>query len=98
MSTSLNNLKPKLVNLDVRISKTVPVDLKKFTDVVKNTKFYTLKAKVMMDLKTIFFINQHLMLQNFKKTKVLIMFLIYVPNRESKQLLNSKLKPLYNAS
>ena len=52
----------------------------------------------MMDLKTIFFINQHLMLQNFKKTKVLIMFLIYVPNRKSKQLLNSKPKPLYNAS
>ena len=54
--------------------------------------------QVMMGLKTNFFINQHLMLQNLKKTKVLIMFLIYVPNRKSKELLNSKLKPLYNAS
>ena len=54
--------------------------------------------QVMMGLKTDFFINQHLMLQNLKKTKVLIMFLIYVPNRKSKELLNSKLKPFYNAS
>ena len=50
-STSLNNLKTKVDNLDLGKLKTFPVDLKKFTDivdnkVVKNTKFNTLKVKV----------------------------------------------------
>ena len=47
--TCLNNLKIKVNDLDV--GKTVPVDLKKLSDVVdneggKNTKFNTLKTKV----------------------------------------------------
>ena len=51
VTTSLNNLKTKVDNLDVSKLKTVPVDLKKLSDVVgnevvKNTKSNTLKAKV----------------------------------------------------
>ena len=49
--TSLNNLKTKIDDVDVGKLKTVSVDLKKLSDivdneVVKNTKFNTLKAKV----------------------------------------------------
>ena len=49
--TSLNNLKTKVDDLDVVKLKTVPVDLKRLNDVVdneiiKNTKFNTLKTKV----------------------------------------------------
>ena len=49
--TSLNNLKIKVDDLDVGKLKTVPEDLKKISDtvykqVVKNTKFNTLKTKV----------------------------------------------------
>ena len=49
--TSLNKLKTKVDDLDVGKLKTVPVDLKKLSDVVdnevlKNTKFNTLKTKV----------------------------------------------------
>ena len=49
--TSLNNLKTKVDDLDFGKLKTVPVDLKKFSnvvdnEVVKNTKFNTLKTKV----------------------------------------------------
>ena len=49
--TSLNNLKTKVDDLDVGKLKTVPADLKKLSDavdyeVVKNTKFNTLKTKV----------------------------------------------------
>ena len=48
--TSLNNLKTKVNDLDVDKLKTVPADLKKLGDVVdnvvKNTKFNKLKAKV----------------------------------------------------
>ena len=49
--TSLNNLKTKVDDLDVGKLKTVPIDLKKLNDVVdnevvKNTKFNTLKIKV----------------------------------------------------
>ena len=49
--TSLNNLKTKVDDLDVGKLKTVPVDSKKLSDVVanevvKNTKFNTLKTKV----------------------------------------------------
>ena len=52
VATRLNNLQKKNENdLDVGKSKTVPVDLKKLSDVVdnaviKNKKFKTLKAKV----------------------------------------------------
>ena len=50
VSTSLNNLKMKIDDLDVGKLKTVPIDLKKLSDVVdnvvKNTKFNTLKTKV----------------------------------------------------
>ena len=49
--TSLNNLKTKVDDLDVGKLKTVPVDLIKLSDVVenevvKNTKFNTLKTNV----------------------------------------------------
>ena len=49
--TSLNNLKTKVDELDVGKLKTFPVDLNKLSDVVdnevvKNTKFNTLKIKV----------------------------------------------------
>ena len=47
----LNNLKTKVDDLDIRKLKTVPVDLKKSSDVVdnevvKNIKFKTFKIKV----------------------------------------------------
>ena len=46
----MNNLKTRVDDLDVGKLKTVPVDLKKVSDVVdevvKNTKFSTLKSKV----------------------------------------------------
>ena len=47
----MNNLKTKLDDLGFSKLKTVPVDLKKLTDVIdkeviKNTRFNTLKAKV----------------------------------------------------
>ena len=49
--TSLNNLKTKIDDLDIGKLKTVPVNLKKVSDVVdnevvKNTKFNTLNSKV----------------------------------------------------
>ena len=49
--TGLNNLKAKADDLDVGKLKTVPADLKKLSDVaanevVKSTKFNTLKTKV----------------------------------------------------
>ena len=49
--TRLNNLKTKLDHSDIGKVKTVPVDLKKLSDVVdneavKNAKFNTLKTKV----------------------------------------------------
>ena len=68
--TSLNNLKTKVDDLDVDKLKTVPVDLKKLSnvvdnEVVKNTKFSTLKAKVnnlekkIPDATTLIHINQY---------------------------------------
>ena len=49
--TSVNNLKTKVGDLNIGSLKTVPVHLKKLSDtvdneVVKNTKFNTLKTKV----------------------------------------------------
>ena len=49
--TIMKNLKAKVDGLDVGELKTVPVDLKKLNDamnneVVKNTKFNTVKTKV----------------------------------------------------
>ena len=49
----MNNLKTKVVNLDVGKLKTVPIDLKKLSDVVsknvvKNTEFNTLNTKVII--------------------------------------------------
>ena len=49
--TGVNNLKIKVNDLDVGKLKTIPVDLKKSSvlldnEVVKNTKFNTLKTKV----------------------------------------------------
>ena len=51
VSTSLNNLKTKVDDLDVGKLKTVPLDLKMLRDIVdnetfKNTKFNALKTKV----------------------------------------------------
>ena len=70
ISTSLNNLKRKVDGLDIAKLKTVPVDLKKLSDVVdnevvKNTIFNTLKTKVnnlerkIADAITLIHINQH---------------------------------------
>ena len=49
----MNNLKTKVVNLDVGKLKTFPIDLKKLSDVVsknvvKNTEFNTLNTKVII--------------------------------------------------
>ena len=68
--TSLNNLKTKVDDLDVGKFKNVPVDLKKLSDVVanevvKNTKFNTLKTKInnlekkIADATTLIHINQY---------------------------------------
>ena len=68
--TSLNNLKTKVDDLDVRKLKIVPVDLKKLSDLVanevdKNRKFNTLKRKLnslekkIPDLTTLIHINQY---------------------------------------
>ena len=68
--TSLNNLKTKVHDLDVGKLKTVPVNLKKLSDVVdnevvKNTKFNTLKTEVnslekkIPDATTLIHINQY---------------------------------------
>ena len=77
--TSLNNLKTKLYYLDVGKLRTVPADLKKLSDVldnevVKNTKFNTLKTKVnnlkrkLPDATTLIHINQYNTdKQNFEK-------------------------------
>ena len=65
----MNTLKSKVDDLDVGRLKTVPVDLKKLSDVidnevVKNTKFNTLKTKVnnsekkIPDAATLIHINQ----------------------------------------
>ena len=68
--TSLNDLKTKVDDLDAGKSKTVPVVLKKLSDVVdkhvvKNTKLNTLKVKVnkldkkILDTITLTHINQY---------------------------------------
>ena len=68
--TSLNNLRKKVNDLDVGKLKTVHVDLKKLSvvvdiEVVKNTKFNTLKTKLnnlekkTPDATTLIHINQH---------------------------------------
>ena len=68
--TCLNSLKTKVDDLDIGKLKTVPVDLEKLNDVadnevVKNTKFNTLKTKVnkldkkITDATTLTHINQY---------------------------------------
>ena len=68
--TSLNNLKTKVDDLDAGKSKTVSIDLKILNDVVANevvkeTKFNTLKTKVnslekkIPDATTLIHINQY---------------------------------------
>ena len=68
--TSLNNLKTKVDDLDVVKLKTIPTDLKDLSDVVnnevvKNTKFNTLKTKANeldkknSDATTLIHINQY---------------------------------------
>ena len=66
--TSLNNLKTKVDDLGVGKLKTAPIDLKSSdvvaNEVVKNTKFNTLKTKVnklekkIPDATTLIYINQ----------------------------------------
>ena len=67
--TSFNNVKTKVDDLDVDKLKTVPVDLKKLSDVVdnevvKNTKFSTLNTKLnnlenkILNATTLIHINQ----------------------------------------
>ena len=83
--TSLNYLKAKVDDLDIGKLKTVPVDMKKLShvvdnEIVKNTKFYTLKTKVnnlekkIPDASTLIHINQYSTnKQNLeKKMKMLI--------------------------
>ena len=83
--TSLNNLKTKVNDLGVGKLKTVSVDLKKLSDgvdneIIKNTKFNTLKAKVnnlekkIPDATTLIHTNQcNTDKQNLeKKTEMLI--------------------------
>ena len=77
--SSLNNLKIKGDDLDVGKLKTVPIDLKKLTDVVdneivRNMKFNTLKIEVhnlekkVPDAATLIHINQYNTdKQNFEK-------------------------------
>ena len=76
--TSLNNLKTKVYDLVFIRLKTVPVVLKKISDVVdnevvKSTKFNTLKAKVnnlekkIPDATTSIHINQYTNKQNLEK-------------------------------
>ena len=66
----MNNLKTKVEDLDFGKLKTIPVDLKKLSDVVgnevdKDTKFNTLKTKVnnldakVPDTTTLVHINQY---------------------------------------
>ena len=68
--TSFNNLKAKVDDLDVGKLKTPPADVKKLSDVVenevvKNTKFKTLKIKAnylekkIPDTTTLIHINQY---------------------------------------
>ena len=70
VQTSLNNLKTKVDNSDVGILKSVSVDLHKLNDVVdnevvKNTKFNTLKTQVndlenkIPDASTLIWLNQY---------------------------------------
>ena len=81
--TSLNNLETKVDDLDVGKLKTLPVDLKKISDVVdneviQNTKFKTLKKKVnnlekkIPDTTTLIHINQYNIdkKKNFKNSEV----------------------------
>ena len=60
----MNNLETKVHHLDVGKLKTVPVNLKKLStvvdnEVVKNTKFNTLKTKVNNLATTLIHINQY---------------------------------------
>ena len=67
--TTLNNLKTKVSNLDVGKLKMLPLDLKKLNvvdkEVVKNTKFHTLKTQLnqldqkIPDATTLIRINQY---------------------------------------
>ena len=69
VSTSLNNLKTKIDDLDVGKLQNVPLELKKINvvdkEVVKNTEFSTLKTKVnnlekkICDSTTLIHINQY---------------------------------------
>ena len=82
--TSLNNLKTKVDDLGAIKWKTVPVDLRKLSDVVdnevvKNTKFNTIKTKVNIlekkipDATTLIHINQYNTIkQNLEKKMMLI--------------------------
>ena len=85
VASSLNNLKTKVNDLDVSKLKTVPEDLKKTIDVVdnevvKNSKFSTLKTKVnnlekkLLDATTLIHINEYNTVNKIwrKKLEILI--------------------------
>ena len=90
--TSLNNVKAKVDDLDIGKLKTVPVDLKKLSDVVvvnevvKNTKFNTLKTKVnnldykIPDATILIHINQY----NTDKRNLEIKLKMFIKNNRYK--------------
>ena len=87
--TSLNNLKWKVDDLDVSKLKTVPIDLKKLSNVVdngvvRNAGFNTLKT---------FVYEPTLDTLELKKDKGTD----YILSSKSNGVYNSKLKPLYTA-
>ena len=87
--TSLNNLKWKVDDLDVSKLKTVPIDLKKLSNVVdngvvRNAEFNTLKT---------FVYEPTLDTLELKKDKGTD----YILSSKSNGVYNSKLKPLYTA-
>ena len=87
--TSLNNLKLKVDDLDVSKLKTVPIDLKKLSNVVdngvvRNAEFNTLKT---------FVYEPTLDTLELKKDKGTD----YILSSKSNGVYNSKLKPLYTA-
>ena len=107
--TSLKNLKTKVYELDVGKLKTVLVGLQTLSDVkdkqvVKNTKFNTLKTKVnkldkkVPDLTTLIYVNQHnTNKQNLeKKMKMLIKKPPDVSCLVTNTVLNAKISELKN--
>ena len=106
--TSLNNLKTKVDDLDVGKLKTVPVDLKKLSgvvanEVVKNTKFNTLKTKVnslekkIPDATTLIHINQcNTDKQNLEKKLEMLIIKTDTSGLVTSTVLNTKISEVDN--